>query len=134
MRCRNPFVKLRGGKMTKDNVVSIIPYQRLGKKYGKLLGDACQDYVLEGEIKRLFDLNKHRIISAGELKGMCEDSVRRMVNGGVSPRYVRELEGLIEQHERTQKNGLTFIDEEGEDVVCLGAKYDQLSVKKYLLH
>lgn len=120
--------------MTKDSVVSIIPYQRLGKKYGKLLGDACQDYVLEREIKRLFYLKKNRTISTGELKEMCEDSVRRMVNGEVSPRYVCELEGLIEQHKGTQKKRLTFIDEEGEDVVCLGAEYDQLSMKKYLLH
>ncbi len=118
--------------MANNNVVSIISYQRLGKKYGRPLGNACQDYVLEGEINSLFYLKKNRIISTEELKEMCEDSVRRMVNGGVSPRYVRELEGLIEQHKGTQKKSLTFIDEEGEDVIFLGAKYDQISLN-YLL-
>lgn len=119
--------------MTKDNVVSIIPYQRLGKKYGKLLGDACQDYVLEGEIKRLFDLREKRVISSGELKELCRDSVGRMVNGGVSRDYVHELEILINQHEETQRKRLTTLGEEKEDLAFLGARYGQ-PLPDYTLH
>ncbi len=126
-------MNLRGGKMERKNVISIIPYQRLGKKYGRLLGDACQDHVLEGEINKLFGLKERRMISAGELKEMCGDSVKQRVNQGVNGSYVTELEGLIGQHGKTQKQGLTTLGEEREDLAFLGARYGQ-PLPDYVFH
>ncbi|HLC80617.1 MAG TPA: hypothetical protein VJG31_02490 [Candidatus Nanoarchaeia archaeon] len=119
--------------MERKNVISIIPYQRLGKKYGKLLGNACRNYVLEGEIKKLFDLREKRIISAEELKELCRDSVGRRVNGGISGNYATELESLIGKHEETQKRRLTTHGEEEEDLAFLGARYGQ-PLPDYVIH
>ncbi len=110
------------------NVIDIIPYQSLRTKHCRRLGDACSDYVLEGEIKHLFRLVEKRIISHEELIELCEEAIERRVNGGVSARYVRELEGLMNQHRVTYAKKLTTAGEEGTDLVCLGAKYDQLSL------
>ncbi|MBS3118803.1 hypothetical protein J4417_03945 [Candidatus Woesearchaeota archaeon] len=119
--------------MADGDVIDFIPYKRLGKRYGKLLGDACRDYVLEGEIKKLFDLEEKRIISTKELREMCGDSVGRRVNGGVSGSYVTELEYLIDKHEETQKRRLTTLGEEEEDLIFLGARYGQ-PLPDYAIH